>query len=360
MSFLTGSHGVDSTEDCKLLFCSRVHNESDGILLRARLQVSARRLGFSPAQREDMVLVAAEMASNQVKHAAGKGMLQVWQQPGGALDLVALDFGPGIGNVSLAQEDGYSTVHTLGKGLGSIRRLSDEFEIFSQPKEKDQQGLWHGTAAWARFWMESPRRGGNAAARPAEDRAQIGLFLRPFSDDRFNGDRIYLERHGDKLRWLHLDGLGHGENAQQAFANFTGHLFHKDNLSGELVDIDRCLAGTRGAVAVVTEVDLAGKSLSMLGVGDMSAHVYQDGEMHNFSFAPGILGREHKSAKVTRLACGRGCLIVTNSDGIRHGWDASSFPGLFSQHPQLVAYLLGNVMGRVSDDQSVCAVRINS
>jgi hypothetical protein len=131
-------------------------------------------------------------------------------------------------------------------------------------------------------------------------------------------------------------------------------------LTGELLDVDRSLVGTRGAVAVVTEVNLGGGTLSMLGVGDMSAHVYRHGEMQNISFAPGILGREHKSAKVSRMPCGEGCLVITNTDGIRHGWTAASFPGLFKQHPQLVAYLLGNVMGRVSDDQSLCAVRINS
>lgn len=358
MNWVKDRRGVDSAADCKLLFCGRVHSESDGILLRARLQVSARRLGFSEMQREDMALVAAEMASNQVKHASGKGMLQIWQQPGGALDLVALDFGPGIGDLALAQEDGYSSTRTLGKGLGSIARLSDVFGIFSQAKEKDLQGLWHGTLTWARFLVASGGRG--RGLPPTAERIQIGLFTRPFSDDRFNGDRIYLEREGEKLRWLHLDGLGHGENAQQAFDNFSGHLFHRNDLTGELVDVDHCLAGTRGAVAVAAEVNLTDNSLSILGVGDMSAHIYQDGEMHNLSFAPGILGREHKSAKVSRIACGEGCVIVTNTDGIRHGWNASSFSGLFNQHPQLIAYLLGNVMGRVSDDQSVCVARIHS
>jgi len=60
-------------------------------------------------------VVAAELVSNQVKHARSRGMLQIWQQPGPALDLVALDFGPGIPNLVLAQQDGYSTANTLGK-----------------------------------------------------------------------------------------------------------------------------------------------------------------------------------------------------------------------------------------------------
>jgi hypothetical protein len=47
-------------------------------------------------------------------------------------------------------------------------------------------------------------------------------------------------------------------------------------------------------------------------------------------------------------------VVVTASDGIRRNWDTENFTGLFSHHPQLIAYTLGNIMGRISDDQSIC------
>ncbi|HZD61042.1 MAG TPA: ATP-binding protein, partial [Anaerolineae bacterium] len=38
---------------------------------------------------------------------------------------------PGIPNVELAMQDGYSTGHGLGLGLPGVKRLMDEFEIVS-------------------------------------------------------------------------------------------------------------------------------------------------------------------------------------------------------------------------------------
>ena len=146
---------IDSTQ-CKLLFNDAIQTESASILLRSRLQASARRLGFSDAQRDNLVLVASEMASNLVKHAGGKGLVQIWQQPGNILDLFSFDYGPGVQYLSLAQQDGYSTSHTLGKGLGSMQRLSDAFGMFTQRARGSQDKNWHGTAIWCRFYASKP------------------------------------------------------------------------------------------------------------------------------------------------------------------------------------------------------------
>ena len=119
----------DSAQDCKLLFNSATPSESSLILLRSKLSAITQRLGVSELKQENMLLVASELVSNNVKHAGGRGMVQLWKQPGRVLDMFSLDYGPGITNLATAEEDGYSTVSTLGKGLGAIRRLSDESSI---------------------------------------------------------------------------------------------------------------------------------------------------------------------------------------------------------------------------------------
>lgn len=350
---------LDSARDCKLLYSGPVQGESAIILLRSKLAAIATRLGFSEARRENISLVASELVSNQVKYAGGRGLMQIWQQPGPVLDIFALDYGPGIVNLALAQEDGYSSGNTLGKGLGSIQRLSDQTHIYSQPATLSSPRRWSGTAVLARFFQPGKKPGGNEKSVPPEfSRLDIGLFSRSLSDEQYNGDRIYLQRKGNKLRWLHLDGLGHGEGAQQATANLSGLLFHGETLTDTLAAVDRQLKETRGAVAIVSEACLTSEEVNMLGVGDMHAHVIASDEMSNLSFAPGVLGREHKVALPFQWRCGKSCLVVTASDGIRRNWDISNFPGLFNLHPQLIAYVLGNIMGRISDDQSICVAGI--
>lgn len=351
---------IDSGE-CKLLFADPIQSESAGILLRSRLQASARRMGFSDVRRENMVLIASEMASNLIKHASGKGMVQVWQQPGPALDVISFDFGPGVDDLALAQQDGYSTSNTLGKGLGSMQRLSDEFGIYSQQEKDAKHGRWHGTALWTRFYLNkaspSSARSSTSVASPAS--FEVGLFSRALNDDRYNGDKIYLQQHGAQLRLLHLDGLGHGEIAQRATSNLGTYL-GAEGPANILAAVDHHLTTSeRGAVAIASEIDLSQNQMNLLGVGDMSVYVFFRDKLNSLSFAPGILGREHKTPAATQVAFDKKTLLVTASDGIRRGWDKDSFPGLFNQHPQLIAYVLGNIMARVTDDQSICVIQLN-
>ena len=345
---------VDSAADCKLLYSSPVQNESAIILLRSRLTAISQRLGFPERKRENMLLVASEMISNLLKHAGGSGLIQVWQQPGPVLDMLALDYGPGIANLENAQKDGYSSVNTLGKGLGSIRRLSDESHIYTQTANVTGAKKWNGTLFLARFYPGSPEAGGQSSQA-----LEMGMFSRSLSDDRYNGDRIYVHQANGKLRWLHLDGLGHGEQAQAATADLAPHLAHCETPDALILAIDRQLKDTRGAVAIACEFNLIERTLNIRGVGDMHAHIMESDEMQKLSFAPGVLGKEHKLSAPFTLKFGKRCLLITCSDGIRRNWDVSNFTGLFQHHPQLVAYTLGNIMGRISDDQSLCIVRTN-
>lgn len=351
---------TDSLTSCKLLFSNSIPGEAEGILLRSRLQATARRMGFSDGQRENMVLVAAEMVSNQIKYAGSRGMLQIWQQPGPILDLVALDFGPGISDLSQAHQDGFSTSKTLGKGLGTIRSLSHESGIYTVP-EVTGVGVdvrWHGCVFWSRFNPSHKVQITEASKGATKAEFQIGLFTRALTNDRFNGDRIYLERNEGRLRWLHLDGLGHGEAAQQATDHLAETLFHSPDVLEVLNRVDHQLKLTRGAVAMLGDLDRNGMQAQIAGVGDMRAYCYVDDQFQSLTFAPGILGKEHKTPRVTQVGLNRHSTVITASDGIRRSWNETTFPGLLKQHPQLIAYMLGNIMGRASDDQSLCVVRI--
>jgi serine/threonine-protein kinase RsbT len=57
---------------------------------------------------------------------------------------VSEDQGPGIPNIDLAMQDGFSTNRGLGGGLPGVRRLMDEFSIRSE--------VGVGTRVAARLW----------------------------------------------------------------------------------------------------------------------------------------------------------------------------------------------------------------
>jgi len=211
---------------------------------------------------------------------------------------------------------------------------------------------WTGTALLARFWVGS-------RPQPWVGNLRVGLFSRSLADDRHNGDIIYLCPTHEGLRWLHLDGLGHGQIAEETTARLDYNVLLRRTPEELLAGTDRNLIGTRGAVGIAAEVLLAQNAHVLTGIGDMYAQVYngRQHETESVFFPPGVLGKEHKHASVVRGSLCPEDLVMTASDGIRRNWDHQSLPGLFNRDPQLIAYVIGNIMGRMSDDQSLCVVQ---
>ena len=100
---------------------------------------AARRLcadiGFAESDQFLVATVVSELATN-ILHYAGQGevrikALQVYGRQG--VEVLAVDHGPGIADITRALTDNYSTGGTLGLGLPSVKRIMDEFTIESEP-----------------------------------------------------------------------------------------------------------------------------------------------------------------------------------------------------------------------------------
>jgi serine/threonine-protein kinase RsbT len=90
-------------------------------------------LGFSSAEAAMIAAAISELARNIVLYADHGEIAFAVEMHGHRPTLVitARDEGPGIADVTLALEDGYSTSGGLGVGLPGVRRLMDAFEILS-------------------------------------------------------------------------------------------------------------------------------------------------------------------------------------------------------------------------------------
>jgi anti-sigma regulatory factor (Ser/Thr protein kinase) len=259
-----------------------------------------------------------------------------------------LDYGPGIADLPAAVEDGYTTVRTMGKGLGAVRRLAHESEFYTIPEGVAPDMPWHGMSAWVRFYLDAPKK---------KPKYEFGRYLRAYQDNVHNGDFISLKVHDSTMQWLHMDGLGHGKSAYDVIKD--ADTFMNDNQTPlcTMEKLSSGLKGTRGAVAMVAELDIESQSGTICGVGDMAAYTVCDGRKRAISFAPGVLGHEHRRFEETRFDFPQRALFITASDGIRKSWDLQTFPGLWRLHPQLIALFLGNAAGRGNDDKSLFVIR---
>lgn len=98
---------------------------------RIRARDQARDVGFSAADCEAIATAVSELARNIINHARGGDIVLVRLHEGArkGLAVMARDRGPGIADVSLALQDGFSTTRGLGYGLPGARRLVDDLHV---------------------------------------------------------------------------------------------------------------------------------------------------------------------------------------------------------------------------------------
>lgn len=114
-----------------------VHSSEDIVWVRQAVRTWAVELGFGLVDQTKLVTAASELARNTVDYGGG-GTVKLEAIDNGVLRGLRLTFedhGPGILDVELALQDGYTTGCGLGLGLGGTKRLVNEFEIESRSGE---------------------------------------------------------------------------------------------------------------------------------------------------------------------------------------------------------------------------------
>lgn len=108
--------------------------EGSLLAVRAILRGAMAELGFGIVAQTKLITAASELARNVLRY-AGRGTMVVERvRDGQRVGLRARfdDQGPGIADLELALQDGYSTNTSMGVGLPGARRLVDDFRIESE------------------------------------------------------------------------------------------------------------------------------------------------------------------------------------------------------------------------------------
>ena len=124
-----------------------IRSDLDIVSARVEGRDMAKTLGFGTIDQARIATAISELARNIVLYAS-EGTVTIRQVERGlkrGIEVFCEDHGPGIEDVSLVMQDGYSTSRGLGMGLPGAKRLMDEFEIDSRPGS--------GTKIVVRKWL---------------------------------------------------------------------------------------------------------------------------------------------------------------------------------------------------------------
>ena len=105
----------------------------DVVAARQKGRELATVLGFVSTDSTLLATAISELARNIIRYAKYGEILISSVQSGErvGITVVARDKGPGIADISLAMQDGFSTSGGLGLGLPGVKRMMDEFHLAS-------------------------------------------------------------------------------------------------------------------------------------------------------------------------------------------------------------------------------------
>jgi anti-sigma regulatory factor (Ser/Thr protein kinase) len=322
-----------------------VTEESDVGVARRYVAETCTRLSTDEVFCGKAAIVATEIARNVVRHGKGGEIIvrQISPPAASGLELLGLDQGPGLRDLNQCLRDGFSTGGTAGSGLGAIKRLSDRFEVFSQPGR--------GTIAWVRLYPSDAE-----TVAHAFEASGVSVAL---EHEKLCGDGWEVLETEGVLRAIVVDGLGHGPSAEQASREAMA-VFRSQPSTGvasTLSLIDKALTKTRGAAGAIVELSPRKRQVTAAGVGNVLMHLLHDSQSKSFGCDNGTLGAGVKRINEFRHPWEQGSVLVMHSDGIRARWSLADYPGLVRRHPGVVAGLLYRDFQRESDDATVIVVR---
>lgn len=303
----------------------------------------AGRLGFNENRAAQIGLVVSELAGNQVKHAgSGTVLLRTRRTADGeaAVEVLAMDSGPGMRDVAAAMQDGVSSMGTLGIGLGTLPRLTSAWDVYSAPGA--------GTVVAATF--DANRRQVPWTLGPTG-------VTRAMTGQSVCGDALAVRSDDGVITAMLADGLGHGPLAAKASREAVRAFLAAP--AGPparfLGTVHRALSGTRGAAVSVAQPD--GDQVRISGLGNVSAFQCRPGgRSRGLVSYPGIAGSGTQSVRETTYPAERPGMLVLHSDGLTDRMDLDRYPGLLSRTPLVVAGVLLRDFGTRRDDAGILVV----
>lgn len=329
--------------------CFAVADRSYLAILKKDIHAFASNIGFPDTKLAEIDIVVAELTSNLLKHAKNGELLvkKVVHHNIVGIELIAIDSGPGIPEVASMMKDGTSTKGTLGHGLGSIKRLSDTFQLYSIPE-------WGSILLYRKYLKELPIK--------TSEKVEVRSINVPKPHETVSGDGIYSYITPEYYKVFALDGLGHGPDAHAAVTKAIDEF--KNCPFNNAVEIIRyihpLIKRTRGAVGSLAIFSFKDKKWNICGVGNIATRYNHTFMLKNYMPYNGIIGLTMPNTMKENFIPHASCQhLLMASDGLRTRWDLTKYPGILKYDLSIMAAALYKDNGRKTDDMSIVISKVN-
>jgi anti-sigma regulatory factor (Ser/Thr protein kinase) len=307
---------------------------------RAAVELS-RKLGFDEVRAGELAIIITEVGTNIEKHASSGKIytraISIGNKHG--VEVLAVDSGPGMGNIELNFEDGNSTTGTYGTGLGAIKRLAHHVDIYSERGK--------GTVLMMILWADP--------SIVSKDYWEIGNICIPIPSEEVCGDSWTAVGSENILSVLVADGLGHGQGAADASLLAVKAMETEPDFSPQraMQNSHTLMRGSRGAAVAIARVDIDAQELRYCGVGNIAGCIVSpQGRQHLISHN-GIVGTNMLKVQEFAHAWKEDALVIMHSDGIGTKWALENYPALERCHCSVIAAVIHRDFTRGRDDATI-------
>jgi anti-sigma regulatory factor (Ser/Thr protein kinase) len=345
----------------KNILSIQIENESDVGICRRKAVSLATQMGFDEVKTGEVAIMVTELVTNVIKHGGGSGKLVICHynddQSHQAIEFWCCDSGEGIRDFRKVLKDGFSEKNSLGIGMGTIRRFSDEMDINPPFAGEFRESYFSGHPHFkncirtlkylpVKHWMGTNRK------------LETGAASRPKPGESLNGDTYLVTHLGPNLSVAAvIDGLGHGSEANLASQIAREQIILKSELPVNTLmkHIHNSLQGTRGTTIGLIRINTESNRLSFSGIGNIEGFIFSpDGKKTLMSYG-GIMGHNMRTPRIFDFDFKPGDTICMYSDGITSRWKIDDID--WTEHPQRNAEYLLNQFSRPNDDATILIIR---
>ena len=325
--------------------CHKIGELSEIASARRAGNELSRKLGFNEVKSGQLALLITEAGTNIGKHAESGHIYirSISHLEINGVEVIAVDSGPGMEDPTKNFEDGHSTAGTYGVGLGAIKRLAHEVDIFSERGK--------GTVLVMIIW--------NTTGLAPEFEWLVGSICIPLASEEICGDSWGITSLDSNVHLLVADGLGHGPEAASASLLAVDALLDNADKTPSRI-LQEChtkMKGSRGAAVAISNINTESNLLNFIGIGNIAGSIYSKIKRQHLLSHNGIVGSNMHKTKEFVHDWSSDSILIMHSDGIGTKWDLDHYETLSERHPSVIAAVLHRDHTRVRDDSTIVVLK---
>jgi len=313
---------------------------------------------FDKEAIEEIYLIITEILTNVEKYGDNYAKIKIspWIKSGEfiGIEVIVQDYGDGIEDISYWVKDGNSISGSMGVGLGTISRLSDEFAIHSKDEisPKGTRISFKKGKKYNKQYFESQVHNKCQLRIASEIK---GKYNRPNSIHH----SIWIEDDNTLLLCM-IEGRGKDISTIGLDNKVIGNII-RENLNASLdtitTQIGRDIMNSLGVNLILLRFDKIISTIELINIGNLNAYLISNKNGKKLQSMDGIVSDSISDIYIELIKLSNNSTIILTSKGISSDWSMDMNINFEKYHHHQIARDIIEKYGREDEESSIIVIQ---